>query len=155
VRTSVDVHNFLVEREVEHELIPARGRFRSPERISAVLDLPPEQVGKVVVYETSRGPLAALVASDREPDADRVREAAEAVDARRATQARASQLTEYLAEAIPPVGLPNGFSVLMDDPLAGQEVLYFAGGEATAILKVRARDLVRATGASVGPISRP
>ena len=53
MRTSVDVHNFLVEREVPHEVVPTRGRLRSAERISSVLDLPPDQVGKVVIFESA------------------------------------------------------------------------------------------------------
>ena len=76
MRTSVDVHNYLVERDVRHELFTVRGRLRTPERLAAVLELPPEQVGKVVVYETEGSPVIAVVASDREPDPKRVREAA-------------------------------------------------------------------------------
>jgi prolyl-tRNA editing enzyme YbaK/EbsC (Cys-tRNA(Pro) deacylase) len=42
----------------------------------------------------------------------------------------------------------------MDEPLAKQEVLYFHGGEASAVLKVRGDDLARASDAIVAPISR-
>ena len=41
MRTSVDVHNHLVERDTAHELFNVRGRFRSAERLASVLDLPP------------------------------------------------------------------------------------------------------------------
>jgi prolyl-tRNA editing enzyme YbaK/EbsC (Cys-tRNA(Pro) deacylase) len=154
MRTSVDVHNHLVERDIRHELLPVRGRLRSAERIAAVLDLPPQVVGKVVIFETDRGPVAALVSSECEPDPERVRASVRAHEVREATPARASQLTEYLAEAIPPAGLPAGVRVVADRTLAGQEVLYFAGGEATAILKLRGGDLVPATGAKVARIAR-
>ena len=154
MRTSVDVHNHLVERDIQHELLPIRGRLRSAERIAAVLDLPPQVVGKVVVFETDRGPVAALVSSECEADPDRVRGLVRAHEMQEATPARASQLTEYLAEAIPPAGLPSEFRIVADATLAGQEVLYFAGGEATAILKIRGDDLVAATGAKVARIAR-
>jgi prolyl-tRNA editing enzyme YbaK/EbsC (Cys-tRNA(Pro) deacylase) len=149
----VDVNNFLVARDVHHEVISVRGRLRSAERIASVLGLPPGQVGKVVVYETDRGPVAAVTASDREPDEARVARSVRADEARPANPPRASQLTEYLAEAIPPVALPDGFTTVVDRPLARQDVLYFAGGEATSILKLRGRDLVRATDARVTSIS--
>jgi prolyl-tRNA editing enzyme YbaK/EbsC (Cys-tRNA(Pro) deacylase) len=68
---------------------------------------------------------------------------------------RTSQLSEYLSEAVPPAGLPKGFRVVVDRALAGHEVLYFAGGEATAILKIRGDDLVKATAAKVAGIARP
>ena len=49
---------------------------------------------------------------------------------------------------------PDGFRVVADKALADQQVLYFAGGEATAILKFRGADLVPATGAKVARIAR-
>src|SRR2546423_1126198 len=81
MRSSVDVHNYLLEREAQHELFNVRGRLRSAERIAAVLDLPPEQVGKVVVFDTDRGPAAALVASNPTADPERVRPAVRAKEA--------------------------------------------------------------------------
>ncbi|MFL5799280.1 MAG: aminoacyl-tRNA deacylase [Actinomycetota bacterium] len=154
MRTSVDVHNHLVGRDIRHEMLPVRGRLRSAERIAAVLDLPPQVVGKVVVFDTDRGPVAAIVSSECEPDPERVRASVRAHEVRAVSPARASQLTEYLAEAIPPAGLPAGFRVVADKALADQQVLYFAGGEATAILKFRGADLVPATGARVARIAR-
>jgi prolyl-tRNA editing enzyme YbaK/EbsC (Cys-tRNA(Pro) deacylase) len=153
VRNSVDVHNFLVERDVQHELVKVRGRLRSAERIASVLDLPPSTVGKVVVYDSEGGPVAALVPAGRSPDPERVRKAVRAKEIRVATQARASQLSEYLGEAVPPAGLPKAFRVVVDRTLVGEDVLYFAGGEASAILKLRGRDLVRATAAKVASIA--
>jgi Cys-tRNA(Pro)/Cys-tRNA(Cys) deacylase len=153
MRNSVDVHNFLVERDVQHELVKVRGRLRSAERIASVLDLPPAHVGKVVVYESDGGPVAALVPSGRNPDPERVRKAVRAKEVKPTTPARASQLSEYLGEAVPPAGLPNGFRVVADRTLVGEDVLYFAGGEASSILKLRGADLVRATAAKVAPIA--
>ena len=153
MRTGVDVHNYLVERNVQHELFNVRGRLRSAERIASVLDLPPAQVGKVVVFESDRGPLVALVPSNRTADAERVRKAVRATEVKATTQARASQLSEYLGEAVPPAGLPGGFRVIIDRALANEDVLYFAAGEASAVLKLRGKDLVRATGARVVPIA--
>jgi prolyl-tRNA editing enzyme YbaK/EbsC (Cys-tRNA(Pro) deacylase) len=153
MRTSVDVANYLAERDVAHELIPARGRLRTAERIAAVLDLPPEYVGKVRVFETDVGPVVVLVPSHREPDIDRVKRALGAKDLATTTAAQASRLTEYLAEAIPPVGLPEGIRVVMDRALVTQNVLYFHGGEARALLKVRGRDLARAARAKVASIT--
>ena len=154
MRTSVDVHNHLVERDVHHELFNLRGRLRTAEQIASVLDLPAEQVGKVVILETDKGPVAAIVGAGRSPDPDRVKETITASRVDTAPSPRASELSDYLAEAIPPVGLPSSLSVLMDEPLAKQEVLYFHGGEASAVLKVRGDDLARAADAIVAPISR-
>ena len=151
MRTSVDVHNFLIEREVPHEVFSARGRLRTPERLAAVLDLPLEVVGKVVVFD-GRKPVVALVPAGTEPDVARVRRAAGKGDLALASDERASQLTEYLAESTPPAGLPDGFSVVIDRSLDRDTVLYFPGGEARSVLKIRGKDLVKATRAKVASI---
>lgn len=157
MRTSVDVHNFLVERDVPHELVPLRGRLRSPgrmARIAAVLGLPAEQVGKVVVLLGSKDVVAVLVPSDRDVDLRRVAVAARTPSLEELTPDRVTDLTDYFSESVPPAGLPNGTRVVMDRTLADQEVLYFAGGEPTTLLKIRPEDLIRASGARVARVAR-
>jgi prolyl-tRNA editing enzyme YbaK/EbsC (Cys-tRNA(Pro) deacylase) len=157
VRTSVDVHNFLTEREAPHEVFRAAGRFRSPDSIAAVLDLPPEEVGWVAVFEAGDAdgaPVAAVIPSHREPDPKLLARAVGRSPLERATERRATELTEYLQEAVPPAGLPDGFEVVLDRSLDADRVLYFPGGEPMAVLKIRGVDLARATGARVAKISR-
>jgi Cys-tRNA(Pro)/Cys-tRNA(Cys) deacylase len=155
VRTSVDVHNYLVERDIPHEVFTARGRLRSPERIAAVLDLPPSEVGKVVILEGSDGAVVAVVPSDRDADPTRVSRAARRPKLQRVGQDRASEITGYLAESTPPAGLPGDIPVVVDRSLHCDEVLYFPGGEVHSVLKVRGTDLVKATGATVAAIAAP
>lgn len=153
MRTSVDVHNFLVERDVPHELVPVRGRLRSPDRAAAILGLPREQVGRVDVMEGQDGLVAVLVPSDRRADPKRAASAAGTDELTRVPGHRAADLTDFLAEAIPPAGLPEGTLILIDRSLAEQEILYFPGGEASALLKIRPDDLVRATEAKVAEVA--
>ncbi len=152
MRTSVDVHNFLIEREVPHEVFSARGRLRTPERLAAVLDLPQEEVGKVVVFEGPKAAVAAVVPAGTAPDVGKVRRAAGNRELSQASDERASELTEYLPESIPPVGLPNGFEIVVDRSLDRDAVLYFPGGEVRSVLKIRGSDLVKATRARVASI---
>jgi prolyl-tRNA editing enzyme YbaK/EbsC (Cys-tRNA(Pro) deacylase) len=156
VRGSVDVHNFLVERDIPHEVLPLRGRLRSAERLAALLELPLDEVGKVVVFEGAGGDgVAAVIPAGREPDTKRVRKATNRPDLQPASQDRAAELTGYLAESMPPVGLPQEFSVVLDRSLARDSVLYFPGGEARSVLKIRGKDLVRSTHAKVASIAGP
>jgi Cys-tRNA(Pro)/Cys-tRNA(Cys) deacylase len=155
MRTSVDVHNFLLERDVPHELVPVRGRLRSPDRMAAVLGLPPEQVGRVTVLAGSKkGLVAVLVPAGRSADLRRVAVAVPSPTLVELTSEQVAERTDYLAEAVPPVGLPNGTRVIMDRTLAEQEVLYFAGGEPSTMLKIRPADLVRAAEAKVSRVAR-
>lgn len=154
MRTSVDVHNYLLERDVPHELVSVRGRLRSPDRIAAVLDLPSEQVGWVAVYQGSKALVAVLVPASREPDLRRVAVAAPTPTLAELDPDQVAELTDFLAEAVPPAGLPNGTRLIMDRTLADQEVLYFLGGDPSTLLKIRPPDLVRATGAKVARVAR-
>ena len=151
----MDVHNYLVERDAPHEVFPTRGRLRSPDRIASVHDLPPEEVGRAVIFEGSSAPVAVVVPVGREPDPILVGKATGSPQILPATDDRASELTGYLAESIPPAGLPEGFVVLVDRSLDRDDVLYFAGGEVRVVLKIRGKDLVRATRALVASISGP
>ena len=153
MRTSVDVHNYLVERDAPHELVPLKGRVRSPKRVAAVLGLPPKQVGRVVLFDAENGPVAALIPASLEPNVSRVAGAAGVSELTEVQPERASDLTGFLPEAMPPAGLPVGTTVVMDRRLSLQEVLYFPGGEATSVLKIRPDDLARATRATVARIS--
>jgi len=153
MRTAVDVHNYLVERDIAHEMVPMRGRLRDPDRAAAVLGLEPGQVGRVALLEADGRLVAALVQADRAADPARVAEVVGASSAEDVAPARGTDLTEFLAEAIPPVGLPEATTVVLDESLAEQEVLYFPGGEATSVLKIRAEDLLAATGGSIAAIS--
>jgi prolyl-tRNA editing enzyme YbaK/EbsC (Cys-tRNA(Pro) deacylase) len=154
VRTSVDVHNYLVERDIPHELVSTEGRVRAPERMAAVLDLPPQQVGRVVVLEASRRPVAVLVPADLEPSLGRVARAVPTPTLTEPAPDRVTDITEFLAEAMPPVALPDGTMIIVDRALAEQEILYFPGGETQSMLKIRSADLIRATGAKVARLTR-
>ncbi|MCA1726365.1 MAG: NUDIX hydrolase [Actinobacteria bacterium] len=99
MRTSVDVHNALVELDVPHELVPIRGRLRRADRIAAVLGLSPDEVGKVWLFDAGGRVFAAVTSLSRRPDASRVATAAGAPQAREIKAARTSALTGYLSEA--------------------------------------------------------
>ncbi|HEX2267262.1 MAG TPA: YbaK/EbsC family protein, partial [Actinomycetota bacterium] len=132
MRTSVDVHNYLVERDIPHEVFLARGRLRSPEQIALVLDLPQDEVGKVVIYEADGKSLAAVLPVGCRSLANRVQQAVDWPNLHRATTARSAEITDFLPEAIPPAGLPPGVAMVVDESMARDDVLYFAGGEPRA-----------------------
>jgi prolyl-tRNA editing enzyme YbaK/EbsC (Cys-tRNA(Pro) deacylase) len=154
MRTSVDVHNALVERDIAHELVPVRGRFRRPDRIASVLGLDPSEVGWVTLFEGDGRVVAALTSVAHRPEPTRVAGAAGLDRCREVRAARVSDLTGFLREALPPVGLPPEIDVLVDDPLSAAEVLYFPGGEPSLVLKIRGGDLLKATDAAVATLSR-
>jgi Cys-tRNA(Pro)/Cys-tRNA(Cys) deacylase len=153
MRTSVDVHNFLLEQDVPHEMVPTRGRLRTPDRMAAVLGLPPEQVGRVVLLRGAGELVAALIPSHRSPDSQRIAGATGQPDLLELPPDKVTEATDFLQEALPPAGLPAGTRVVMDQSLAEQEILYFPGGEPSSLLKIRPDDLARATDALVAAVA--
>jgi prolyl-tRNA editing enzyme YbaK/EbsC (Cys-tRNA(Pro) deacylase) len=67
---------------------------------------------------------------------------------------RAPGLTGYLLAFVPPVALECRSTLVVDEQVAGQDVVYAAAGEPGVILKVRAADLIKATSAVVASITR-
>jgi prolyl-tRNA editing enzyme YbaK/EbsC (Cys-tRNA(Pro) deacylase) len=153
VRTSVEVHNFLVERDVPHEVFLAGGRFRSPEQIALVLDLPENEVGKVVMYHAADRAVAAVVPVTCRAQRSNLQRVIGLTDLRRSNHARSIELTEFLPECTPPAGLPGHIALVVDRSLDTERVLYFPGGEPRAVLKIRGTDLIKATNATVSSIA--
>jgi prolyl-tRNA editing enzyme YbaK/EbsC (Cys-tRNA(Pro) deacylase) len=67
---------------------------------------------------------------------------------------RAPGLTGYLLPFVPPVALECPSTLVVDERVATQDVVYAAAGEPGVILKVRGADLVKATSAVVAPVTR-
>ena len=67
---------------------------------------------------------------------------------------RAPGLTGYLLAFVPPVALECPATLVVDERVASQDVVYAAAGEPGVILKVRGADLIKATSAIVASITR-
>lgn len=145
MRTSVDVHTFLLDRDIPHEIYPAPAPLRVLEDASDALGLLPAEVARVTVFSTPAGPVAAIAPADVDPDPAAVAAAVGAVVARRETPAGASRQTGYLAHWIAPVAHERKVRVVIDPALLSGEIVYTSGGEPGVLLKIRSEDIVRAT----------
>jgi hypothetical protein len=128
VRSSIDVHNHLLAEDVVHELSQLAGPLRDLSTAPGVLGLPPVAVGRPTLL--GRDGLDPVP-----PD-------------------RAPGLTGYLLAFVPPVALECRTTLVVDEQVADQDVVYAAAGEPGVILKVRAADLIKATSAVVASITR-
>lgn len=152
MRTSVDVHNFLQDLDIPHEMSRIRTPARGAEQLAAQLGLSPSQVIKVIFFSTGESPLAALVPGDSKVDYRKLREAAGADTVRLADSREVQDFTGYLASSVPPVGWERNMPCLIDMRALREDVVYSSGGEPTAVLKIRSYDLVRAADAEIADI---
>jgi Cys-tRNA(Pro)/Cys-tRNA(Cys) deacylase len=153
VRSSIDVHNHLLADDVVHELSQLPGPLRDLSSAPGVLGLPPLAVGRPTLLADEDGCVVVLAPADAEVDTSSVAELlGRELDP--VPPDRAPGLTGYLLPFVPPVALECPATLVVDEQVAGQDVVYAAAGEPGVILKVRGADLVKATSAVVARITR-
>lgn len=153
LRESVEVHTYLLDQGIEHEMYRSDRPSRTLSETSAALGLDPSEVIGVSVFETRTGPVLALAPLSAEPVAEAVAAAVGSFSALRATPGGASRATGYLAQWIPPVAHRKPMRAFADPKVLDSEIVYTAGGAPGVILKLRSDDLVRITGATIAPLS--
>jgi prolyl-tRNA editing enzyme YbaK/EbsC (Cys-tRNA(Pro) deacylase) len=154
LRSSVDVHNYLLDHEVPHELVPLQGPLRDLEDAPGVLGLEAAEVGRPTVLVDELGVVVVLAPADIVVDLGVVTGLLRRPGLAPLGAERSPGLTGYLLAAVPPVALDQPAEVVVDTRLAAQAVVYTAAGEAGVILKIPGEELVKATNAVVFPVSR-
>jgi len=154
VRSSIDVHNHLLADDVFHELPALPGTLRDLSAAPAVLGLPPAAVGRPTVLADGKGAVVVLAPATATVDLAGVAELLGREGLALVTPDAAPGLTGYLLPFVPPVALECDTTLVVDERLAGQDVVYTAAGEPGVILKVRGADLVKATSAIVFRVTR-
>jgi prolyl-tRNA editing enzyme YbaK/EbsC (Cys-tRNA(Pro) deacylase) len=154
LRSSIDVHNHLLADDVPHELSTLPGTLRDLGDAPDVLGLPAAVVGKPSVFADSRGVVVVLAPAGSEVDEVGVAALLGRPGLAPLAPDQAPGVTGYLLPFVPPVALECATTLLVDEQLAGQDVIYTAAGEPGVILKVRGRDLVKATSAVVSQVTQ-
>ena len=153
MRSSIDVHNHLLADDVVHELSQLPGPLRDLSSAPGVLGLPPRAVGRPTLLADEDGCVVVLAPADAEVDTSSVAELlGRELDP--VPPDRAPGLTGYLLPFVPPVALECPATLVVDERVASQDVVYAAAGEPGVSLKVRGADLVKATSAVVARITR-
>jgi prolyl-tRNA editing enzyme YbaK/EbsC (Cys-tRNA(Pro) deacylase) len=154
VRSSIDVHNHLLADDVVHELSQLPGPLRDLSAAPGVLGLPALAVGRPTLLADDAGAVVVLAPADAEVDAAGVAELLGRLELGPVPPDRAPGLTGYLLAFVPPVALECPVTLVVDERVASQDVVYLAAGEPGVILKMRGPDLVKATSAVVVRITR-
>jgi prolyl-tRNA editing enzyme YbaK/EbsC (Cys-tRNA(Pro) deacylase) len=154
LRSSIDVHNRLLADDVPHELSALPGTLRDLTAAPDVLGLPAVSVGRPTVLVDGRGAVVVLAPAGSEVDLDGIAELLDRDGLVPLAPDESPGLTGYLLPFVPPVALECPATVVVDEQLAGEDVVYTAAGEPGLILKVRGSDLVKATSAVVSAVTK-
>lgn len=151
--TSVDVRNFLQDRDVPHEIFLVDNVTKTAKRAAALLRLPASEVAKSVLFMAEKNPVLTVVPGDRKVDLRKLRHTLKAGKIHLAPARRLRDLTGYLVGATPPLAHRTEITIVIDERLMEHEVVYTAGGQHNAMLKIRPRDLKSAACARTADIS--
>lgn len=143
--SSVDVHNFLQELDIPHEIFKFRGRAGSIRSAAAGLGLEPGQLARVELFRVDGRPSIIIVPGDRKVDITKLKRVTGGQVVERVASDETSLLTGYLTGDTPPVAHKIEMPAYIDYYVLREDVIYTGSGEPTAILKIRSYDLVRAT----------
>ncbi len=153
MRSCSDVHNYLLEQGVAHEIVQLPALSTTARRAAALLGVPPREVVKSLLFETESGPVVCLVPGDRHVDHGRLRAELGCRDVAPAAAAAVVSLTGYRPGALPPCGLAAELPIVADPAVFELPVIYCGGGTTTTILKIRSADLRLVIGARVAAIA--
>jgi Ala-tRNA(Pro) deacylase len=122
---------------------------------AARLDLPPEEVAKVIVLDTAVGHALAVVPATERLDMGLVHRATGDNHAELASEDElARDYPDYELGAFPPLGSLLDVPLYVDPKVAGRDTIVFAAGRADVSLRARTADLLRGEDAAVVPLVR-
>ena len=153
MRSSIDVHNHLLADDIPHEVSQLSGPLRDLSAAPAVLGLDAVTVARPTVLADRDGVVLILAPAELEVDVAQVAELLGRGELHPIEPDEAPGLTGYLLPFVPPVALESPTTVVLDEQVAHQDVVYTAAGEPGVILKVRGVDLVKVTSAVVSSVT--
>jgi len=153
VRSSIDVHNHLLADDIPHEVSQLSGPLRDLSAAPAVLGLDAVTVARPTVLADRDGLVLILAPAGLEVDVAQVAELLGRGELHPIEPDEAPGLTGYLLPFVPPVALESPTTVVLDEQVAHQDVVYTTAGEPGVILKVRGVDLVKVTSAVVSSVT--
>ena len=153
MKSSVDVHNFLQSKGIQHEIFLTSIPPMSAKRASAILGLELKEITKSVVFFCGNKPFLILVPGNLRVSYKKLKNILNEPKVRLATPDEVIKNTGYTIGATPPVCFNNELKIIIDKKVIEKEIVYTGGGEVTAILKIKSNDLKKITEAAVEDIS--
>jgi prolyl-tRNA editing enzyme YbaK/EbsC (Cys-tRNA(Pro) deacylase) len=152
VRSCSDVHNFLCEEDVPHEILHLPSPADTARRAAESLGVPLGEVVKTLLFFLDAVPTLILVPGDAVAGSELISAASGCTEVVLARPHEVLRLTGYRAGALPPCGLATSLSAFADPQVFTPPVVYCGGGTTTTMLKLRSGDLRRVVAAHVAPV---
>lgn len=151
--SSVDVHNYLQERDIPHEIFKIAQPSISLERAAAALGLDLAQIVRSEVFKIDGEPVMVIISGDRVVDLEKLREVTSGERIEELSPEEVTHITGFLPRALPPFPVKSPIKTFVDFFALREDVIYAGSGDQGSILKIRSYDLVRAAGADTVDIT--
>ena len=152
MRSCSDVHNYLLEQGVAHEIVQLPALSGTARRAAGLLGVSRREVVRSSFRDRQRSgrvPRAGRRPRRPHPSLRRVR-----LPRRNpAPAAQVMALTGYRPGALPPCGLAAELPIVADPGILELPVVYCGGGTTATMLKIRSADLLAVLGARVAAIA--
>ena len=142
MRSSSDVHNFLLEEGVAHEIVHLPALSKTAERAAELLGVPMAEVVKSLLFFLDGDPTLVLVPGDVIVDTGLLCSACGCAQAALARGQQVLEVTGYRAGAVPPCALATPLPLIADPAVFEPPVVYCGGGTTTTMVKLRSSDLL-------------
>lgn len=146
-RTPSDLARYLVDQDIDAELMAGIGETPTVTAAAAALGVSTDEVIKTMIFFISDRPHT-VITHGTAPVRDRALADFFGVGKRQIRLARAAEvlaITGYPAGGVPPFGHLQPTPVLLDRSLLVFEVVYGGGGDDRTMMRVRTTELVRVT----------
>lgn len=153
MRTSVDVCNHLQSQGVKHELVTLSGPVKNAASMAEILGLKPKSVVKTLLFIADDKPVMVMVPGDRKADKAKLKRNLKADKVTFATENEIRAIADYQVAALPPVGLKETVTTIIDKRIKTGDIVYTTGGSPNVVLKMRTIDLLQLTEAVVADIA--
>lgn len=158
MKNALSIHRLLLERETVHEIVRLPCLITSADELPEALGLPPSRCLCTRLYADVVGArrllAAAIVTAGCWPATEIVAATLNRESVSHAPDDLVNEATEYSAELVAPLMLPDDVPLLIDQDVAGvDEVVYTATGEACTALGIRSLDLFALCPAKPVPIA--
>lgn len=154
MRTSVDVHNFLQDKGIAHEIVLLDGEARDAAHAAALCGLKLQEMAETHIWEADGTPVAVVAPGGGAVSADRIATLLGAKECRPLDRRAAALVSDYAPGAVPPVAHKTPTTLVVDAQFAQAHCLYASAGEHGAVLKVRLNDLVERAGARIARVTK-
>lgn len=141
MRSCSDVHNYLLEEGVAHEIVHLPALSKTAQRAAELLGVPTAEVVKSLVFYLDGQPTLVLVPGDTVADLGLLHTALGCAEVKLARGQQVLEVTGYRPGAVPPCGLATSLPAVADPAVFTPPVVFCGGGTTTTMLKIRSSDL--------------